>query len=232
MIQARLLGLSGLLPADLGDPRQAVGRYLRAMWDEWWRERDGYEDVTLPRSLWRLHGLRPANHPHRRLALAGAWSAGECMAAKLERWCASSATPGCASLRETLEVPTDDFWSWHWTLRSRRFARPQPLLGPTRVSDLAVNVVLPWLWIRAREGQNAALQTRLEDDYFRWPPAEDNSVLRLGRERLLGRADRRVLPDAAAQQGLIQLVKDFCDHCDSTCAGCKLPGLVTDFCAQ
>jgi hypothetical protein len=230
-VQARLLGLSGLLPADLGNPDEPTRHYLRDVWDQWWRERDEFSDVTLPRALWRLHGIRPANHPHRRFALAAGWSMAGSLGAKLEQWCSTSASPAQLrlSLTQVLEAPPDDFWSWHWTLRSRRLARPQPLLGPTRVTDLAVNVVLPWLWIRACEGANQSLQAKLENHYFHWPAAEDNSVLRLGRERLLGASDRRVLPDAAAQQGLVQLVKDFCDHTDSICGDCKLPNLVKDF---
>jgi hypothetical protein len=97
------------------------------------------------------------------------------------------------------------------------------------VTDLAVNVVLPWLWIRAVEGKNDSLQRALERRYFAWPPAEDNSVLRLARQRLLGGAPRRALPGAAAQQGLIQIVRDFCDHSNAICERCKLPELVRDF---
>jgi hypothetical protein len=70
----------------------------------------------------------------------------------------------------------------------------------------------------------------LEQRYFEWPAAEDNSVLRLARERLLGQSDPHVLPGAAAQQGLIQLVRDFCDNSNSVCHECKLPDLVREFC--
>jgi Ni,Fe-hydrogenase III component G len=31
----------------------------------------------LPRPAWKFHGLRPANHPQRRLALAAHWLADE-----------------------------------------------------------------------------------------------------------------------------------------------------------
>jgi hypothetical protein len=51
-------------------------------------------------------------------------------------------------------------------------------------------------------------------------------VLRLARQRLLGGTSRRAFPGAAAQQGLIQLVRDFCDHANAVCEGCKLPDLV------
>jgi hypothetical protein len=60
-----------------------------------------------------------------------------------------------------LEVERDEFWSWHWTFKSARLKKPQPLLGDARVTDLAVNVILPWLWTRAAEGKNEKLQREL-----------------------------------------------------------------------
>jgi uncharacterized protein DUF2851 len=229
-IQARLLGLSGLLPTELTGKPEGTDAYLRQVWDQWWRERDEFSDAILPRAVWHLHGLRPANHPQRRLALAAAWLADTDLGAKLERWCARDLGKSALadSLWEALQVAPDEFWSWHWTLRSGRLKRAQPLLGMTRVTDLAINVVLPWLWIRAQEGRNEAVQRRLEERYFAWPPAQDNSVLRLARERLLGGGARKALPGAAAQQGLMQIVRDFCEHSNAVCDACKLPELVSE----
>lgn len=227
-MQARLLGLSGLLPAELTHTQASTDDYLRRVWDQWWRERDEFSDVILPRAVWRLHGLRPANHPQRRLALAAGWAVAGSLAGELERWCARDLSAGAlaGSLLQALQVAPDEFWSRHWTLRSAPLSKEQPLLGATRVTDLAVNVVLPWLWARAAEGRSEAVQHRLEQRYFDWPPAEDNAVLRLARQRLLGAAARRALPGAAAQQGLMQLVRDFCDHSNAICENCKLPELV------
>jgi hypothetical protein len=201
------------------------------VWDQWWRERNEFSDVILPRSVWRLHGLRPANHPQRRLALAAGWSLLESVPAKLEAWCAEELPKHqiCSSLLKVLQVAGDEFWSWHWTLQSTRLRKEQPLLGPARLADLAMNVVIPWLWIRAVEGKNEQVRQCLDQRYFQWPAAEDNSLLRLARERLLGENDRRMLANAAAQQGLIQMVRDFCEHSNSVCDGCKLPELVRDF---
>jgi hypothetical protein len=227
LMQARLLGLSGLLPAELTHCRPGTDRYLRCLWDQWWRERDEFSDVVLPRELWRLHGLRPANHPQRRLALAAGWSAMAGLIPRLEQWCVQELTAAqmAHALLSIFQIAPDDYWSWHWTLRSARLRKEQPLLGATRVTDLAVNVVIPWLWIRAVEGKNQEVQTRLEQRYFKWPAAQDNSVLRLARQRLLGGLDRRTLPGAACQQGLIQIVRDFCEHSDPICHQCKLPDL-------
>jgi hypothetical protein len=230
-VQARLMGLSALLPVDVARIEPGADGYLRRIWDLWWRDRDACSEEILPRSLWRLHGLRPANHPQRRLALASAWATSTQLPARLEHWCAPERpTRGlAASLFKVLEVAPDAFWSWHWTWRSARLERAHPLLGPDRVTDLAMNVILPWLWSRAAEGKNPALQERLEGYYMEWPPAQDNSVLRLARQRLLGTTQRRVLPDAAAQQGLLQVVRDFCSQSNAICEGCKLPGIVRTF---
>ena len=104
--------------------------------------------------------------------------------------------------------------------------KPQPLLGAQRVTDLAVNVILPWFWMRAGAGQNDSLQRKAQAHYFAWPSGEDNAVLRLARQRLLGGASRQSLRTAAAQQGLLQIVRDFCDHSNAVCENCPFPELV------
>jgi hypothetical protein len=229
-IQARLFGISGLLPADV----RAVGAeasFPRKLWDGWWRDRDGFSDCVLPRDAWRLHGLRPANHPQRRLALASHWAGDGSLPARLETWCARDMRRAelAPSLLELLQAPQDDFWSWHWTMRSARMPRPQPLLGETRVTDLAINVVLPWLAVRAVEGGNPDALDAIRRRYFEWPAAEDNSVLKFARQRLLGVASKKLFHTAAAQQGLIQIVRDYCDHSNSICDRCRLPEMVGEW---
>ena len=244
-LQARLLGISGLLPMELPRLRPAArdsgaaGRaaqksadgYVRKLWDCWWREREVFDDCILPRTIWKFHGLRPANHPQRRLALAAHWIASGDLVQKLEHWCAAELPDKflLVSLRKIFEVKQDEFWSWHWTFRSARLKKPQLLLGDARVTDLAVNVILPWLWTRAVEGKNGKFQRIVEHRYFAWPPAGDNSVLRLARQRLLGDSGGRVLRNAAAQQGLMQIVRDFCGHSNAVCEHCRFPELMREF---
>jgi len=233
-IQARLLGVSGLLPGDLERAQKSSDTFLRHAWDFWWRDRDELESCVLPRAAWKFHGLRPANHPQRRLALAAHWLAAKNLVSEIESWCAADLpdkkTPD--SLQEIFQVERDDFWSWHRTFKSARMKTPQPLLGAARVTDLAVNVVLPWLWIRAQEGGNEKIRREMERRYFAWPAAEDNSVLKLARQRLLGSPSARILKTAAQQQGLIQIVRDFCEHSNAVCADCRFPELVRGWYAR
>ncbi|MBI5774165.1 MAG: DUF2851 family protein [Verrucomicrobia bacterium] len=233
--QGRLFGVGGLLPDELGRKTSETDRYVRAVWDCWWREREPFGEVILPRGVWRFNGLRPANHPQRRLALAAHWLAAGNLIARLENWFTNETNetePAADSLLKILLAGADDFWPRHWTLRAAPMAKPQPLLGTTRVTDLAVNVLLPWFWIRAVAGRNAALRQRAERLYFAWPCAEDNAVLRLARQRLLGGAGRRLLATAAAQQGLMQIVRDFCERSNAVCTDCHFPELARNFGVQ
>jgi hypothetical protein len=248
--QARLFGVSGLLPDELTRAQKSSDTYLRRAWDFWWRERDEFENCILPRAVWKFHGLRPANHPQRRLALASHWLADKIFVSKIESWSATDFSGGASvpasrrvtaklrlagtlappklleSLHEILQIERDEFWSWHWTFKSARMKKPQPLIGDARVTDLAVNVILPWLWIRAKEGGNEKIRREVEQRFFAWPAAEDNSILKLARQRLLGTANARILKTAAAQQGLMQIVRDFCEHSNAVCDDCRFPELV------
>jgi len=240
-IQARLLGVSGLLPGELTRGQRNNDNFLRQAWDCWWRDRDALADCALPRTAWKFHGLRPANHPQRRLALAAHWLAAGDLTGKIESWIAGEMSDGRAdpqanpaklldSLHKLFQVGRDDFWSWHWTFNSARMTKPQPLLGVARVTDLAVNVVLPWLWIRAKEGGSEKILREVERRFFSWPASEDNSVLKLARQRLLGTGHQKTLQTAAQQQGLMQIVRDFCEHSNAICADCRFPDLVRSWC--
>jgi hypothetical protein len=178
--------------------------------------------------MWRLNGLRPANQPQRRLALASHWLVSGDFVAKLEDWFTGQrpVTTLANSLLACLQPSPDEFWSWHWGFASPRLPRPQPLLGESRATDLAINVIIPWFWTRARAGKNDRLAQIAEQRYQAWPQAQDNALLRLARQRLLGGQSREQLKTAATQQGLLQILHDFCDQTDALCTDCVFPDLV------
>lgn len=225
--EARLLGLGGLLPPQL--PAGEGAPHVRQLWEIWWRERDEWAADLLPATLWQLGALRPANHPQRRLALAARWLADGTMPGKLARWLETANPDRFVEALANLLTPapeTTGIWNWHWTLRSPRLPKPQPLLGLPRLTDLAQNVVLPWLHARANAGGNVALLSEITRRHFAWPAGEDNAVLKLARARLFGATRPRLPRTAAAQQGLLQITRDFCDRADALCTGCRFPELV------
>lgn len=226
--QARWLGLSGLLPADLSRSNLHTDHYLSQIWSLWWRERDALEHLILPRITWRFNNLRPANHPCRRLALAAHWLAAGNLPARLEAWFATddSSARLQASLMEILQPKPDPYWSTHYTLRSRNQDHTQPLLGVARATDLALNAILPWFQARIQAGHNSDTPSRAEAYYFAWPKAEDNSKLRLARQRLFGGAGWRWLRGGAEQQGVLQIAHDYCDQSNAICSQCRFPEFI------
>jgi len=225
-LQALLLGTSSLLPHETRSSRNPPHPYLRALWDHWWRERHAWSDSILPSTLWRLGGLRPANHPQRRVALTAHWLLQPDLLQQLEHWL----TQPCpdrqlvSSLLELLQPRAEPFWSRHWTLTSAPIGgSPQPLLGLTRLHDIAINVLLPWFWIRAETGSRRGLKDQTVARYCAWPAAQDNAVLRLARQRLFAGEPGRLRWTAALQQGLLQVIRDFCGHSNALCDNCVLP---------
>ena len=235
--EARLLGLAGLLPAEL--PRGPAGGFVRSLWDHWWRERSAWLGSELPVSVWRLGGFRPANHPTRRLALAARWLALPDWIQRVEQWfLAEQNSRGRLARWVALLTPerqeartgTDAFWSEHWTLRSRWQGGPLPWIGPARATDLAINAVLPWLLARAAAGDlpgdHGSMQAQLVRRWMEWPSGQDNADLRFARRRLWGGAAPGVRWTAARQQGLLQVRRDFCLAAGSLCAGCRFPRMI------
>ena len=82
------------------------------------------------------------------------------------------------------------------------------------------------------DGRNDRIREETEQRFLAWPTGQDNAVLRLARQRLLGSLTRRTPPGAAAQQGLLQIVHDFCDHAGALCSHCRFPDLVRRWAEQ
>jgi hypothetical protein len=226
-LQSRFLGASGMLPAELRQTKTSEN-YLRQVWDAWWRDADQMREHALPAAIWNFAGIRPVNHPQRRLALAAHWVGRGQLPRQLENWLERTIGKEdlLPSLEQLLQVKHDDFWSYRCTLRSAPGKSARPLLGENRVTDLAINVILPWLYVRAWAGRNHALADAAEARYFHWPSGEDNSVLRLARQRLFGGVSARFQKTAAEQQGVMQIVRDFCDHSNAACENCQFPDLL------
>src|SRR5690606_2780116 len=132
----------GFLPAEMQGPGGGEG-YLRNLWQLWWRESAQFREHALPPRFWNLAGIRPPNHPHRRLALAAHWLASAELPARLEGWLGRQieSPDFIKSLAAIFEPPEDPFWHYRCTFRSAPSRAPHQLLGENRLTDLAVNVV-------------------------------------------------------------------------------------------
>jgi hypothetical protein len=221
---ALLLGLAGFLHApEFGSDSHTLERrgYLRACWDHWWPRRGGLVRLILLAGAWKLFGLRPANHPQRRLAalaqLAVRWrEVRELISPGGERF--------AKDVLAFLTGLSDPFWDYHYTLTSDRAVRPVALIGPARATEMLANVFFP-LSIAGDPGKWA--------QYEKLPAALSNRRVETAATRLFGAAPGAArdkwLKSAVHQQGLLQIYEDFCLQDDSDCERCTFPERVQRF---
>ncbi|MEI7850595.1 MAG: DUF2851 family protein [Kiritimatiellales bacterium] len=183
-VYAVLLGLSGLLPKQpAASWPDASKKELRSLWDCWWREQHKWEEVApLGKTEWTLSGLRPLNHPVRRLCA-------------LAQWIASGFFQNADSSRfQGLEKC---FWSTHtgWSGKEK----PAELVGQDRLNAIQLNVFVPY---RLAKGDSSVLKNL--------PVEPVNSVIRETAYTLFGPDHSpKLYRTALARQGLIQIFNDF-----------------------
>jgi Protein of unknown function (DUF2851) len=214
--EALLFGISGFMEnVRFEDTQPATREYLRQIWQDWWRLRDGCQRWLTAAQLphWKLAATRPGNHPQRRLgALAAMLAVWEGISAPLMdagRW-------SQPSWREALLKLRHDYWANHYTLLAEPAAKPIALIGETRVQEMLANVAYPLLMPE---------RTRLWAEYLELPAMLDNQKLRIAALRLFGDHPRSAefQKKLHHQQGLLQLYEDFCLEDDSACANCPFP---------
>lgn len=191
--EAMLFGVSGFLePRDFDDSDETTKTYLKPLWDSWWKVRDTFSRSVLPRSLWRFSGIRPSNHPHRRI---GALAAVGRNFSVLQKQIRDMGEKGFRHFFEELEHP---YWTRHWNLSADPLAKPVALVGSDRATDLILNAHLPSLAPESAE-------KRLRD--IRGP--QPSGILERASVWLCGEARPLFLKSAWDQQGLLQLYRDF-----------------------
>jgi hypothetical protein len=221
---ALLLGVAGLLPKRI-DPRWDIetAMFMRRLWDCWWKHATRWEDRIMAPETWIRAGVRPQNHPMRRLAVAAAlWGRpGRTITDELQHISRNDPTTWFGELERLFNPEeTIPFWSRRLGLRTPQGVHPVAFVGTRRVAALAMNVVIPFL-----AAQGEAVTSLLEGI----PAEHDNSIVRHTACLLFGRdASHKLYQSALAQQGLLQIFHDFCIKDRSHCSGCALACAVID----
>ena len=209
--EAKLFGLSGFLGAPTYDDANAGARpYLRELWESWWKLRDRYSGGADLR--WNLVGVRPTNHPQRRLgalaALVGRWRG---LMPLLEPAAFSE-----RSLGKFLGELAHPYWNFHYTLSSKPSTSAMALVGKARVADILANQIYPAL---------VPERPSLWENFLQVGAQLDNQKVRRAALRLFGDHPQveRLGKLLYQQQALLQIYDDFCLIDDSECDECPFP---------
>lgn len=183
-VYALLLGLSGLLPGS-PDPAwsENTRNFIRAIWNCWWKQSSDLKEQVMAPSEWTLSGIRPANHPRRRLMAAANYAFRIPALADRKKW--------------LLEFP-DNYWNTQISWKTD--STPIGLVGASRASAITTNIIVPW---KAAIGANNIELERL-------PVEPSNSIIRQTAYTLFGPDHSpTIYRSALARQGLIQIFHDY-----------------------
>jgi hypothetical protein len=224
-LAAILFGVANLLPTTIAKSRDTVAaRYVKRLWNTWWKLRPDFEERILPAAAWRFDGLRPANHPHRRLgAVIALLKKHPNFMGKVVGAVESDGDPAkfFAEIR-------DDYWSHHFTLGGKTQSSGSELIGASRAREIVANIVLPFVAAYAQDADNEKLAESARAEFARFPATPSNSIIRLASGQLFDEplAARRFAKTSRQQQGLMQIFQDFCLNDKSACRQCQFPELV------
>lgn len=211
-VEAVLFGCSGFLSADMHEKATGWTReYLSELWQTWWKHRANFESTRpIP---WKMHGQRPANHPHRRVAA---------LAVLAQHWPAfrkvALARPFSAKrVIEHLASLEHPFWQKHHTLASAATPQEIAIFGKSQALELIANHLAP-----------LAMQEDATFDFEKFATLRSSTInekvrragIRLFGSEILAKPWQKTL---AHQQALLQIYRDFCLEDFSDCAQCPFP---------
>lgn len=211
-----LFGVAGFLHPEIHEKSADDSKlWLQDLWQTWWKHRSEHEVTPERRIPWSFQGIRPINHPQRRIAalahIASHWPTFRKLSLQPKLL-----TPWLSDLR-------DPFWSHHFTLTSERKDSPLALIGKDRIQDLLVNHLLP---LRISQGDDIAWQ-----HYLKLPAPATSEPVQRALIRLFGKRDdiASFSRKAWQHQALLQIYHDFCLQDNSDCAHCPFPEQLRHF---
>lgn len=212
--EALLFGVAGFMPGVRLPESMAASAYTRGLWDEWWQHRAAWQARVIPRGVWRLAGVRPLNRPERRVALLARLSA----PANWRLFLRLARVGDSDLLQNFFAGQTHEFWSTRCTLASSPSAAPVSLLGEGRLLALMFNTAWP---LSARESPDET-----DEQLHRAVSVPPNRLAKIAAVRLLGNRSLRGLKTSLlAQEGLLQVYRDFCLQDYTQCRDCAFPAL-------
>lgn len=195
IIEALLLGQSGLLDAAV----ESADSYVASLQREYRFMAHKFGLAPMASPAWKMARMRPANFPHRRIAILAAILHGGFR--MLSRIVAADSRAEA----ESLFAPTlSGYWRHHYHLADHYHDQVPEVLGRTSVVTLCINVVAA---LRFAYGYHTASQDHMQAavDLLTQLPAERNRLVepftRAGIE----------CRDAFASQALIQLHRGYCE---------------------
>jgi len=214
--RAFVLGMAGLLPSQRFHINSRLIEceeieQLEEMWQSW--------DITetMAEADWCFYRVRPGNFPTRRLVA---------LSFLITRYRYSGLLNGLLEvidglygkgiyhrIEDSLEIRGHGYWAYHFDFGSKKAAR-SALLGRSKAGELAINVVLPFIWAWGDLTSNQDMKKNALNLYIGYPGLTENQITRYMKRQLF--PGSRVALSACMQQGLLHIFRTSC-----RCRNCR-----------
>jgi len=218
--QALLLGKAGLLPSQRWQGEFAEKKEFQKL-EKLWRSADRKVE-TMKEGDWNLSHIYPNNSPVRRIValsyLLERYTEKKLLAGILQLVKEAPLPGGHCVLENGMTVTGDGYWWDHFDFDVTSKTRKSALLGKSKVSEIIVNVVLPFAFSWGELTADAKITENALDLYRNYPKLSENCLTYHMKKQVDLEESCNIT--ACHQQGLIHIFKNYC--CEGKCGQCPL----------
>lgn len=205
--EAIMFGVAGFLTPTLPTRSEPEARaYHRRVWDAWWKLKDHFALDGGRSPSWQFAGIRPLNHPHRRVAA---------LAVSAMHWSQITSLLSARQSKQLIKTLCGlrhPFWETHCMIDSPALQKPRAIVGRERTKDFLCNHV--YVQDHTQEAWEAFTRLKCQ--------ALPSRASYLAHSLFGNRQDLRdLLRYEFVCQALLQIGADFCRA--GSCKDCLFP---------
>jgi hypothetical protein len=228
--QALLLGTAGLLPSQrmrgkfaeesiLGQSEETEVRELEQIWQS-----SRKKLKTMRETDWNFSHIYPNNSPVRRIVaqsyLLERYRGERLLPAMLQLVTEAPLSVGHHVLEHGLTVAGEGYWRNHFDFRVGSRTKMSALLGNSKAGEIAVNVLLPFVFSWGNMFNEPKLMTKAMELHDSYPKLAENEITRHMMKQLCLEGHSNLT--ACHQQGLVHIFRNYCR--EGKCGECPLVG--------
>lgn len=218
--QALLMGTAGLLPSQRWQGKFTGEEEVQKLEQLWQSTNKKIE--TMKQGDWSFSHIYPNNSPVRRIIalsyLLQRYSEKKLLASMLQLVKEAPRLGGHRVLERGLSVDCDGYWLDHFDFGVTSKTRRSAILGNSKISEIIVNVVLPFAYSWGELTVDPKLTENAIELYRDYPKVSKNCLTYHMKEQLGLRESFNLT--ACHKQGLIYIFKNYC--CEGRCGQCPL----------
>jgi len=201
-IEALYFGQAGFLEADLSD------EYFLKLKKEYQFLKAKFQLTPLDNSLWKLLRLRPSNFPTIRIAQLS-----DLINRTPRLFAAVLSSNSIKEIEKLFQATASIYWNTHYLFGKKGKDDKAKNLGKTSINNIIINVVVPILFVYAKQKNNETINLKALS-YLEVLPSENNAIIKKWEQ--LG-----VKSNSALQsQSLLELKNNYCSQ--KKCLNCSI----------